>query len=81
MTKNKDDLTEAMVKVQDELLRMINKLAREFDISVPDANHVYYRRTRSRWTQEKEDYLIRLARVGEELPSIYEDFEVKSENN
>jgi len=48
----------------------VQETAFEFGISVAAAEKILYLRERSRWTQEKEDELIRLARSGEELPGV-----------
>lgn len=42
-----------------------------------DMMDIIYLRSRSRWTQEKEDYLIRLSKEGKKFPFMMEDFEVK----
>lgn len=64
-TKNDfDNLTELMAKVQDEMVKYVNKLATELNVSESCAADVYYLRSRSRWTQELEDKLIELHRKG-----------------
>ena len=49
---------------------MINAEAKRLNISYSDMSSIEYLRTRSRWTQEKEDYLIKLAQEGKPLPNI-----------
>ena len=46
------------------------KEAAQLNISSHDMESIQYLRTRSRWTQEKEDHLIRLAKAGEKLPNV-----------
>lgn len=55
---------------QDAMVQDQKNIAKAFDISLSDAGLIQYLRTRSRWTQEKEDELIRLAKAGEELPNV-----------
>ena len=59
------------------LEKEIDAVVEEFGISPDAAINICYLRTRSRWTQEKEDYLIRLAREYKPLPDMYDDFEVE----
>ncbi len=53
-----------------------SKLAIELNISEGCANDILYLQTRSRWTQEKEDYLIWLCHNKKDMPNIMDDFEV-----
>jgi hypothetical protein len=53
-------LNEAMDDWQDELNNYIKELAKELNVSERCAGDVWYLRGRSRWTQEKENELIRL---------------------
>jgi len=46
--------------------------AKELGINEDAANDIVYLRGRSRWTQEKEDYLVKLAKEGKPLPNIME---------
>ncbi len=61
---------------QDECAKYIEELSRKLGISFDAAGDIWYLRGRSRWTQEKEDYLILLAKNGKPLPNMCEDFEV-----
>ncbi len=65
--KNKETMAEFQ-KVMDELhdanVKYVEELAQELNISVACANDVYYLRSRSRWTPDKETELIRLHREG-----------------
>jgi hypothetical protein len=55
-----------------EILEMSSK----FNISEGCANDIFYLRTRSRWTQEKENYLIWLDQNNKKSPNIMDDFDV-----
>lgn len=59
-----NNLTELMNRIQDETVEYISKLSDELNISENCAADVHYFRTRLRWTQELEDKLIELHRVG-----------------
>ncbi len=64
------EFTDAMNKMQDELVKYWSGVADELGIGYVDATSICYLRTRSRWTQEKEDYLISLAKEGKPLPNV-----------
>jgi hypothetical protein len=68
---------DAMAEMQDEHWKYVENTAKELGVSDGAASDICYLRTRSRWTQEKEDYLVRLAKAGQPLPNIFEDFEVQ----
>jgi hypothetical protein len=72
-----DVFQKAMDEYHDELTHLIKKEAEELGIPIGAMSDVWYLRSRSRWTQEKEDYLIRLAKDGKPLPNIMEDFRVE----
>ena len=74
-----DAFQKAMDVYQDEQNKLIDEEAKKLGISVGAMSDVWYLRSRSRWTQEKEDYLIRLAKDGKDLPFIMEDFEVEGD--
>jgi hypothetical protein len=46
------------------------KVMKDLGISHKAASAICYLRTRSRWTQEKEDYLVKLDKEGKELPNV-----------
>ena len=56
--------------LQEETDRAIEAEAETLGVSFNDMSLVHYLRSRSRWTQEKEDYLIELAREGKPLPNV-----------
>lgn len=56
---------------QDAMIEETGKVARELEVSENCASSVIYLRTRSRWTQEKEDQLIQWDREGTELPNVF----------
>lgn len=74
-----DAFQKAMDDYHDELNKLIEVEAKKLGISDLDMGDIYYLRTRSRWTQEKENYLIKLAREGKPLPPTCEDFVVPEE--
>jgi len=51
-------------KVEDPFDEIIGDLAKELGVSKECASNVRYLRSRSRWTQELEDELIRLHKEG-----------------
>ena len=59
-----DKLQEFMDKAQDETEKYIEGLAKNLGVTYDCACDVWYLRTRSRWTQELEDELIRLHKQG-----------------
>lgn len=63
-------LDKAMNEWQDEMSLYIKSVATELNIGFGQAADIVYLRGRSRWTQEKEDYLIQLAREGKAFPDI-----------
>ena len=69
-----------MDHMAEENWKYIKSEARRLGIGEGAASDIVYLRSRSRWTQEKEDYLIRLAKAGKALPFIMEDFEVPTRN-
>jgi hypothetical protein len=62
--------TEVMDMWQDAMDNERNSLVKELGVSTQCAGYVQYLRTRSRWTQEKEDQLIELDKKGQELPNV-----------
>ena len=64
------DLQNLMDTLHDSYEASASALAEELQISQRCANFVLYLRGRSRWTQEKEDELIRLDKAGEPLPNV-----------
>ncbi len=74
--KDLNALTELMNKAQDEIVKYIDQLAIDLGVDYSAAEDIYYLRTRSRHTQEKEDYLVWLAKNGKSMPNILEDFKV-----
>jgi hypothetical protein len=71
-----NDLNDFMDAWQESMVNYEKEVAKEFGISEWGATCVCYLRTRSRWTQEKEDYLIWLDKNGKELPNFNDDFDV-----
>jgi hypothetical protein len=65
-----DRFQEAMNVHQDEMDKMITAESDKLGVSFSDMSDIWYLRSRSRWTQEKEDYLIKLAKEGKKLPNI-----------
>ena len=65
-----EQFQKAMDQLQDSMIEEEKRIAEEFSISKKAASAILYLRSRSRWTQEKEDHLIRLDKNGEELPNV-----------
>jgi len=61
---------EIMDEHADAMVKHIDDEAKRLKISWNDMADIAYLRTRGRWTQEKEDHLISLARQGKELPNV-----------
>lgn len=68
-----------MAEWQDEVIKVIQDLAKDLGISDGAAQDIFYLRTRSRWTQEKENYLVWLDQGNKPFPNMMEDFEVSDE--
>lgn len=70
--KNTDmeKVSDFMNEVQDGYAREITRISKELGIPEGSAGDIWYLRTRSRWTQEKEDQLIKLAKEGKPLPNV-----------
>lgn len=64
------DAVDLMNEIQDATANYISVEAERLGISEGAMADIFYLRTRSRWTQEKEDYLIHLALSGQTFPSI-----------
>lgn len=62
--------TEAMVKAQDAFVAYVEEFAEENSLTSDQARNILYLRSRSRWTQEKEDTLFQLAREGRPFPNV-----------
>ncbi len=67
-----EKFSELMAEMQNAQDEAWEKEAKELGISFDAMVDIGYLRTRSRWTQEKENYLIGLAKQGLELPNIME---------
>lgn len=65
-----NDFQSFMDKLQESQEEYIETIAKELGVSAAAAGDIAYLRTRSRWTQEKEDTLIALAKEGEPLPNV-----------
>lgn len=59
-----------MAEIQDGMVKYQHEIAEELNISEACAEYVQYLRTRSRWTQEKEDQPIKMDQAGETLPNV-----------
>lgn len=75
-TEKMNDFQKIMDQATDAWNAEIRKVADEHKVSDGAAANILYLRTRSRWTQEKEDYLIWLAQNDQDSPNIMDDFEV-----
>lgn len=61
---------EALLEWQEQTTKYIEEEADRLHLTLGEMSDIYYLRTRSRWTQEKEDYLIQLAKEGKPFPNI-----------
>lgn len=67
-----DKFNEDMDKVNQALVEEAIEISKKLGISEDCALDIQYLRTRSRWTQEAEDELVRMDKAGEERPNIYD---------
>lgn len=67
-----DKFNEVMDKVHDSLIAVAKSISKEFGVSEDCALNIQYLRTRSRWTQELEDELIRMDKEEGKQPNIYD---------
>lgn len=65
-----EEFNKMMDEMQNAQIEYIQIEAEKLDINVSDMSLIFYLRTRSRWTQEKEDYLIQLSKAGKRLPNV-----------
>lgn len=56
----------------DAMDQEFEKISKKFGVSSNCAANIWYLRTRSRWSQEAEDELIRMDKAGEGQPNINE---------
>jgi hypothetical protein len=66
-----------MTMLAAEFAKDAEAIVKELGINLSAAHDIAYLRTRARWTQEKETYLVGLAKRNLPLPDMMEDFEVK----
>ena len=59
-------------KVMDEHALYLKEEGERLGVSFGVASDIVYLRARSRWTQEKEDYLIQMAKRGTPIANIME---------
>lgn len=71
-----NNLSDVMNVLQEETNKHTTEESIKLGVSFGCATDIIYLRTRSRWTQEKEDYLIFCDKNNTPSPSIMEDFEV-----
>jgi hypothetical protein len=76
-----DQFQSLMDSIQDEWNIAARELSDKLNISEADAHSILYLRTRSRWEQKKEDYLIWLGQNNKVLPNINDDFDVPDNYN
>lgn len=74
--KDMKDFNEAMDLLYTIMDDFTSKIVKELNVSKNGADNILYLRSRSRWTQEKEDYLIWLDQNGKDLPNFNDDFDV-----
>ena len=67
-----DKFQDAMNEIQDAYVVEQKRIAEEFDVSMVCAVNIWYLRTRSRWTEELENELIRRDTADEPAPNMCE---------
>lgn len=67
-----DEFQKAMDAHAEAVNKYIDEIAQKLEVSDSCAMDIYYLRSRSRWTQEAEDELIRRDQAGEPRPNICE---------
>lgn len=60
---------------QDEMTKYYQQEAKRLGVSYEAAVDIIYLRSRSRWTQQKEDVLVKLALANKLFPPMMEDFD------
>ena len=65
-----EKIDEVMDELQDIYELAQQQTAKELELNEDDAGLILYLRSRSRWTQEKENYLIQLSKEGKKLPNV-----------
>lgn len=68
--EQKDAFNKLMDAWQEAMLEEQKNIAQNLNVTLYAAGLIQYLRSRSRWTQEKEDELVRLDQAGEELPNV-----------
>jgi hypothetical protein len=76
-----DQFQALMDNIQDDWDISARELSFRLNISTECASDILYLRTRSRWSQENEDYLIWLGQNNKPLPNINDDFDVPENYN
>lgn len=66
-----DNFNHAVEMLDEAHDQAVQQLVDTLHISESDARKIHYLRSRSRWTQEKENYLILLAQEGDTLPNVF----------
>lgn len=66
-----DQLNEAMDALDEARRLEVARIRDELDVSVEAADSIFYLRTRSRWSEDKEAMIVAAYRRGVELPDVY----------
>lgn len=74
-----DDFQKIMDALSAAAYADLQKIAAALEITEGQAADIQYLRTRSRWTQTKEDYLVWCFKNGHTAPDIMSDFDVPCE--
>lgn len=67
-----DKFQEFMNILNDSMDGHVLRVSKELGVSIACASDVVYLRGRSRWTQELEDELVQMDKVGDPRPNIFE---------
>lgn len=74
-----EEFNDTMNEYHSKIIEQTKKEAEKLGVKLDTAYDIIYLRGRSRWTQEKEDYLISLDKAGKELPPCYEAWDITNE--
>jgi hypothetical protein len=66
------EIDQAYTDMENEMANNNKELAESLGVSEDYARGIFYLRTRSRWTQEAENELIRMSKNGESCPNMNE---------
>ena len=76
-----EEFNKVMVKYQDAVVEHVTKLAKELGVREGTAQNIWYLRSRSRWSQNLEDRIIKADQAGISInpmhPELTEEEQLK----